>query len=90
MNLHKLLLQRASAGKPVRVGLIGAGKFGSMYLSRRGAPPGIHVRRSPTCTRIARARRCARVGWPAQQLRAGNFDDARATAAPSSPTTPPR
>jgi predicted homoserine dehydrogenase-like protein len=29
MNLHRLLQQRAVAGQPVRVGLIGAGKFGS-------------------------------------------------------------
>ncbi len=31
MILHRLLQQRAVAGQPVRVGLIGAGKFGSMY-----------------------------------------------------------
>ncbi|MDB5770778.1 MAG: hypothetical protein JWM42_1152, partial [Burkholderia sp.] len=34
MNLHKLLQARAAAGKPLRVGLIGAGKFGSMFLSQ--------------------------------------------------------
>src|SRR3979411_2281045 len=34
MNLHRLLQQRAEAGRPVRVGLIGAGKFGSMFLSQ--------------------------------------------------------
>ena len=32
MNLHKLLVQRAAEGRPLRVGLIGAGNFGSMYL----------------------------------------------------------
>jgi predicted homoserine dehydrogenase-like protein len=30
MNLYSKLQQRAAAGRPVRVGLIGAGKFGSM------------------------------------------------------------
>ena len=30
MNLHPQLQQRAAQGKPIRVGLIGAGKFGSM------------------------------------------------------------
>ena len=34
MNLHKLLGERAEAAAPVRVGLIGAGKFGSMYLAQ--------------------------------------------------------
>ena len=34
MNLHRLLEKRRAAGKPVRVGLIGAGKFGSMFLSQ--------------------------------------------------------
>jgi predicted homoserine dehydrogenase-like protein len=33
MNLHRLLEARAAQGRPVRVALIGAGKFGSMYLS---------------------------------------------------------
>ena len=41
MNLHKLLLAREAAGKPLRVGLIGAGKFGSMYLSQALRTPGI-------------------------------------------------
>ncbi|MCF6315464.1 MAG: hypothetical protein L3J30_04070 [Marinosulfonomonas sp.] len=34
MNLHSLLQSRAASGKPVRVGLIGAGKFGSMFLAQ--------------------------------------------------------
>ena len=34
MNLHRLLQQRLAAGRPVRVGLIGAGKFGSMFLAQ--------------------------------------------------------
>ncbi len=34
MNLHRLLSARHAAGKPVRVALIGAGKFGSMFLSQ--------------------------------------------------------
>ncbi len=32
MNLHRLLAERTDAGKPVRVLLVGAGKFGSMFL----------------------------------------------------------
>ena len=34
MSLHLQLQQRAAQNKPVRVVLIGAGKFGSMYLAQ--------------------------------------------------------
>ena len=34
MNLHRLLAQRQEQGNPVKVGLIGAGKFGSMLLAQ--------------------------------------------------------
>jgi predicted homoserine dehydrogenase-like protein len=43
MNLHQLLSERESAGRPIRVGLIGAGRFGTMYLSQARNIPGIHV-----------------------------------------------
>src|SRR5438445_228860 len=43
MNLHRLLQQRAASGKPVRVGLIGAGKFGSMFLNQVPTMAGLEV-----------------------------------------------
>ena len=43
MNLHRMLQQRAAEGRPLRVGLIGAGKFGTMYLSQALRTPGIHL-----------------------------------------------
>ena len=43
MNLHRLLQRRSAAGKPVRVGLIGAGKFGSMFLNQVPTMPGLEV-----------------------------------------------
>ena len=43
MNLHRLLLQRAADRQPLRVALIGAGKFGSMYLSQARRTPGMHL-----------------------------------------------
>ena len=63
MYLHAELLKRAGDADPVRVGLIGAGKFGSMFLSQAPATPGLRV------TAIAdldpdRARdACRAVGW---------------------------
>ena len=43
MNLHKLIAQRATDNKPLRVLLIGAGKFGSMFLSQVRRTPGMHL-----------------------------------------------
>ena len=43
MNLYTLMAARAAAGRPVRVGLIGAGKFGSMILSQAQHLEGMHI-----------------------------------------------
>ncbi len=43
MSLFAQLQRRAQEKRPVRVGLIGAGKFGSMYLSQAPRTPGIHL-----------------------------------------------
>ena len=43
MNLYSKLLEREAAGKPVTVGLIGAGKFGTMFLSQARLTRGLHV-----------------------------------------------
>ena len=43
MNLHRMLLEREAAGRPVRVGLIGAGKFGAMFLAQARRTDGLHV-----------------------------------------------
>jgi len=78
VNLHRLLLKRAAASKPVRVVLIGAGKFGSMYLAQARVTPGIHVVAvadlSPQRARDA----LARTGWPLEQYAAASLSDALA------------
>jgi predicted homoserine dehydrogenase-like protein len=43
VNLHSLLEQRERSGRPIRVGLIGAGRFGTMYLAQARNIPGVHV-----------------------------------------------
>ncbi|GIX15203.1 MAG: flagellar protein FlgA [Paracoccaceae bacterium] len=43
MSLHQKLLARAAEGRPIRLGLIGAGKFGTMFLSQARRLPGVHV-----------------------------------------------
>ena len=82
MNLHKRLQKRSEEGRPVGIGLIGAGKFGSMFLAQAAHTVGLRV------TAIAdldprRARRaCASVGWPEDLITATAFtDDAAALIA---------
>ncbi len=73
MNLHRLLLQRQAANNPLRVGLIGAGKFGSMYLAQARVTPGIHLVAIADLA-AARARQaCTRTGWPAEAVDAPTF-----------------
>jgi len=73
MNLHRLLLQRAADDTPLRVALIGAGKFGSMFLSQVRRTPGLHL--VAVCELAPQ-----RVGWPATQYAAASLDAARQSA----------
>lgn len=43
MNLYAKLLEREAAGRPVRVGMIGAGKFGTMFLTQAIRTRGLHI-----------------------------------------------
>src|ERR1700675_844790 len=73
MNLHRLLNARRAAGKPVRVALIGAGKFGSMFLSQVPHTPGLEV---PVIVDLdpERAREaCRTVGWDQMRIAATTF-----------------
>ncbi len=73
MNLHRLLAARAEAGRPVRVGLIGAGKFGSMFLAQARLVPGFHIMGVADLD-PARARAAlAETGWPAERVDAPSF-----------------
>lgn len=76
MNLHAKLLQRAAENRPICIGLIGAGKFGSMYLAQIPRTPGVHLvgiaDLSPANARV----NLARVGWEPERLTAKSLDDA--------------
>jgi predicted homoserine dehydrogenase-like protein len=76
MNLHRLLLDREAQGKPLRVGLIGAGKFGAMYLAQVPNTPGIHlVGIADLAPDNARAN-LERVGWKPETFAATSLDRA--------------
>ena len=73
MNLARLAAEAAERGRPVRAGLIGAGKFGSMFLAQVPTIAGLEV------TAIAdldagRARTsCRVVGWDRERIAATAF-----------------
>src|ERR1700709_1094837 len=80
MNLHHLLNARRAAGNPVRVALIGAGKFGSMFLSQVPHTPGLEV---PVIVDLdpERAREaCRTVGWDDARISATKFTEDGAAA----------
>lgn len=76
MSLYAQLRQRAAAGKPVRVGLIGAGKFGSMYLAQVPRTPGVHLVGIVDLAPEAARTNLARVGWEPERTLAGSIDEA--------------
>jgi predicted homoserine dehydrogenase-like protein len=76
MNLYSKLQQRAADGKPVRIGLIGAGKFGSMYLAQIPRTPGVHLVGIADLSPDAARTNLARVGWNPEQTQAPSLDAA--------------
>jgi predicted homoserine dehydrogenase-like protein len=68
VNLHKLLSDREQDGRPIRVGLIGAGRYGTMYLAQANNIPGIHVVAIADIN-VKRAEGAFElVGWPKDQI----------------------
>jgi predicted homoserine dehydrogenase-like protein len=76
VNLAAMLRDRAAQNRPVTVGLIGAGKFGTMFLSQARLTTGMHVV-AVADLNIARARaQLAMASWPSEQYAARDYDDA--------------
>src|SRR5436309_14521444 len=87
-QLLALLGARAEAGTPLRVGLISAGKFGTMFLSQARRLPDLHVLGVADLL-VDRARQAlTRAGWRPQQHVPAGFAD----GLPTGPTylTAPR
>ncbi len=74
MNLYALLQKRlANDGRPVRVGLIGAGKFGAMFLAQAAKVPGIEVTAIADLSPERAKTACRAVGWPEELIAATQF-----------------
>ena len=79
MYLYSSLKQREADNKPVRVGLIGAGKFGSMFLSQVPTTPGLIVTIIADLGPAQAKTRCKEVGWDDARIASTQFiDDAAA------------
>ena len=76
MNLFAKLLARKEAGKPVRVGLIGAGKFGSMFLAQARKLPAIHIAGIADLSPDRARANLAFVDWKKESYSAAHLDDA--------------
>lgn len=79
MNLYAKLRARAAAGRPIRIGMIGAGKFGSMYLSQAIRTPGIHILAIADLSPARAITNLQRIGWAPDRHEASSFEDARRT-----------
>src|SRR3984893_1905702 len=68
MSLHRLAQQRLAAGRSVQVGLIGAGKFGSMFLNQVPTMPGVEVSVIASLDPERAGNACRNVGWDAERI----------------------
>lgn len=75
MSLASLLSQRLQTTGPVRVGLIGAGKFGSMFLAQVPTTPGLEVAVIADLDPQRARETCTTVGWDADRLGRTRFTD---------------
>src|ERR1700682_3957303 len=79
MNLGRLLKQRAAEGRPVRVGVIGAGKFSSLFLAQARTTPGLHLLRLADLSVERAEKALAATGWDLKTQTANSLDDALKT-----------
>lgn len=82
MSYQQLISRRLENEGPIRVGLIGAGKFGSMFLSQVPTTRGVEVACIADLEPARAKAACESVGWTAEHISATRFtDDAQAMIA---------
>lgn len=76
MSLYRQLQARAEAERPIRVGVVGAGKFGTMFLAQVLRLPGVHVV-GVADLNVPQARaNLVLAGWPEAQFSAASLEAA--------------
>ena len=81
MNLYTLLRKRQSEGRPLRIGMIGAGKFGTMFLAQAARLPGIHLVGVVDIDPGRARSNMELAGWNGRQMGAKTLDEAAKTGA---------
>lgn len=81
MSMFAKLKHLAAEGRPARVGLIGAGKFGSMFLSQAWRTPGIHLVGVSDLSPARAKDSMRRVGWADERFAANSLEVAARSAA---------
>ena len=76
MNLYAKLQEREAQGKPLRVGMIGAGKFGAMYVAQVPKTPGVHLAGIADLSPENARANLERVGWKEERYAAASLDAA--------------
>jgi predicted homoserine dehydrogenase-like protein len=79
MSLYAKLQLRAQQRNPLRIGLIGAGKFGAMYLAQIPRTLGVHLVGIADLMPASARANLECVGWKAQRYAATSLDDALAS-----------
>jgi predicted homoserine dehydrogenase-like protein len=81
MNLYAKLLSRAQSAHPLRVGVIGAGKFATMYLAQVPKTPGVQVVGIADLSLPNARANLARCGWAEERYAAPSLEAALASGA---------
>jgi len=76
MNLYAKLREREAQKKPLRIGVIGAGKFGAMYIAQVPKTPGIHLVGIADLSPANAMENLKRVGWDSEKYSAVSLDKA--------------
>ena len=76
MNLHRELRRRAAEGRPLRIGVIGCGKFAGMFLAQVPTTPGMHVVAIADLAPERARANLASVGWNPERATAASADEA--------------
>ena len=80
MSLYAKLQKLQEDGKPVRVGMVGAGKFGSMFLAQVRKIPGVQVIAIADLSPERARSNLEFIGWDSNALHAISAEDAQELA----------
>ncbi len=68
MSLYKSLQQREAANRPIRIGVIGAGTFGSMFLAQARRTPGLKLVGIAELDLAKATQTCQEIGWSKEAI----------------------